>query len=94
MTTRRDDRRYQSPNLNLEARNRSTSRVTMNRDRIGCYICREYDHFANECPNSVMHDSDGYESDRSAFQLITADAEIQQNSEETRLIKKQDYLNL
>ena len=24
----------------------------MNRDRIGCYECREYDHFARDCPNS------------------------------------------
>ena len=24
----------------------------MNRDRIRCYECREYDHFARDCPNS------------------------------------------
>ena len=24
----------------------------MNRDRIRCYNCREYDHFARDCPNS------------------------------------------
>ena len=24
----------------------------MNRDRIRCYVCREYDHFARDCPNS------------------------------------------
>ena len=24
----------------------------MNRDRIRCYKCREYDHFANDCPTS------------------------------------------
>ena len=36
-------RRYQSPNLNLESRNRSTSRVTRNKDRVRCYKCREYD---------------------------------------------------
>ena len=59
LTSRRDDRRYHSPNLNLGTRNRSTSRVKMNRDRIKCFKCREYDHFANECPNSVMDDSDG-----------------------------------
>ena len=49
LTPRRDDRKYHSPNANLGTRNRSTSRVTMNRDRIRCYKCREYDHFANEC---------------------------------------------
>ena len=91
---RRDDRRYQSPNLNLGTRNRPISRVTMNRDRIRCYKCREYDHFINECPYSVTDDSDGLESDRAALQLITTDAEIHQNSEGTRLIKEQDYLSL
>ena len=94
MTPRRDDRRYQSPNLNLGTRNRSTSRVTINRDKIRCYKCREYDHFANECPNSVTDDSDGYESDRAALQLITAEAGIHDNLDGTRLNEEQDYLNL
>ena len=50
MTPRRDERRYQSPNSNSGTRNRFTSRVTMNRDRIRCYKCTKCDHFANECP--------------------------------------------
>ena len=29
----------------------SGSRVSTNRDRIRCFICREYDHFAKDCPN-------------------------------------------
>ena len=74
LTPRRDNRRYHSPKANLGTRNRSTSMVTMNRDRIRCYKCREYDHFANECPNTVTDNSDGYESDRAALQLITAEA--------------------
>ena len=41
---RRDDR--------SSSTSRSSSRVSTNRDRIKCYICREYDHFANYCPNS------------------------------------------
>ena len=94
LTPRRDDRRYHSPNLNLGTRNRSTSRVKMNRDRIKCYKCREYGHFSNECPNSVTDDSDGYELDRAALQLITTDAEIHQNAEGTGLIGEQKYLNL
>ena len=28
------------------------SRTSTNRDRIRCYVCREYDHFARDCPNS------------------------------------------
>ena len=31
---------------------RSGSRTNTNRDRIRCYECREYDHFARDCPNS------------------------------------------
>ena len=31
---------------------RSGSRASTNRDRIRCYNCREYDHFATDCPNS------------------------------------------
>ena len=32
-------------------RSRSGSRASTNRDRIRCYACREYDHFARNCPN-------------------------------------------
>ena len=86
-TPRRDDRRYQSPNSNSGTRNRSTSRVTMNTGRVRCYKYNKYDHFANECPNSVTDDSDGYESDRAALQLITTNVEIHQNSEGTNQLK-------
>ena len=41
LTPRRDDRRYQSPNSNSGTRDRSTSRVTTNRDRVSYYKCRE-----------------------------------------------------
>ena len=34
------------------SRLRSGSRANTNRDRITCYKCREYDHFARDCPNS------------------------------------------
>ena len=33
-------------------RSRSGSRTSTNRNRIRCYVCREYDHFARDCPNS------------------------------------------
>ena len=32
------------------SRSRSVSRPSTNRDRIRCFECREYDHFARECP--------------------------------------------
>ena len=34
------------------SRSRSGSRASTNRDRIRCYACREYDHFARDCTNS------------------------------------------
>ena len=94
LTPRRNDRRHDSPGANLGTRNRSNSRVTTNRDRAGCYRCREYDHFANECPNAVTNDSDGYDSDRPALQLMTTEAEIHDNFDTTRLNEEQDYFKL
>ena len=34
-------------------RSRSGFRASTNRDRIRCFACREYDHFARDCPNST-----------------------------------------
>ena len=45
----------------------------MNRDRVRCYRCREYDHFANECPNIGTSDSRGHESDNAALQVMAMD---------------------
>ena len=93
MTPRRNDRRHDSPNTTLGTRNKSTSRGTTNRDRVRCYGCREYNHFANECPNAVADDSDWYESDRVALQLITAEPEMH-NCDAARLNEEQDYLSM
>ena len=38
------------------SRSRSSSPVSTNRDRAGCYRCNEYDHFARECPNIMSDD--------------------------------------
>ena len=58
------------------SRSRSNSRTITNRGRVQCFKCREYDHFANECPNLVPDDSDR-ESDgaRSASLQILADSD-------------------
>ena len=34
------------------SRSRSGSQASINTDGIRCYICREYDHFVRDCPNS------------------------------------------
>ena len=26
--------------------------MSINRDRMGCYMCREYDHFVKDCPTT------------------------------------------
>ena len=66
----------------------------MNRDRIRCFICKEYDHFANECPNIGIDDSDGCESDSAALQLMTTDIEAQDNYDIARFTEEVDHLNL
>ena len=43
---------YRRDRSSSNDRSRSGSRASTNRDRIRCYECREYDHFARNCPNS------------------------------------------
>ena len=69
-----DDRWHDSSNMNSRTRSGSNSNVATNRNRIGCFRCREYYHFANECPNMGTNDSDEYELDRAALQLMTTEA--------------------
>ena len=69
------------------SRSRLNSRTSTNRDRVQCFKCREYDHFANECPNLVPNDLDR-ESDgaRSASLQILADSDMDS--------KVEQYLNI
>ena len=54
-----------------ESRSRSNSRVSTNRDRIRCYRCMEYDHFAMECPNAVTDEElDHSYSEQAALQML------------------------
>ena len=66
----------------------------MNRDRIRHFRCREYDHFANEYPNTGIDDSDGYESDSAVLQLMTTEVETHDNYDTTRSTEEVDHLNL
>ena len=70
-----------------ESSSRSSSRTSTNRDRVQCFKCREYDHFANECPNLVPNDFDR-ESDgaRSVSLQILADSDTSSEVEQ--------YLNI
>ena len=43
---------YRRDRSSSNDRSRSGSRASTNCDRIRCYTCREYDHFARDCPNS------------------------------------------
>ena len=46
----RQDRSRRRDRSISNGRSRSGSRASTNRDRIDCFKCREYDHFARECP--------------------------------------------
>ena len=55
-----------------ESRSRSNSRVSTNRDRMQCYRCREYDHFASECPNIPTDEETDYEgADPTSLQIMS-----------------------
>ena len=43
---------YRRDRSSSNNRSRSRSRASTNRDRIRCYMCREYDHFARDCPST------------------------------------------
>ena len=47
----------------------------MNRDRIRCFKCREYDHFAKECPNLVTDNSDRESGSARSVSLHLADSD-------------------
>ena len=57
-----------------ESRSRSNSRVSTNHDRVRCYRCREYDHFASECPNMPTDEEpDCDDADPASLQMMTQD---------------------
>ena len=65
-------------------------RISTNRDRIRCYKCREYDHFASDCSNSVTDEKSVWDdSSHSVLQILTHDRPVGTNSCEAI-----EYLNL
>ena len=68
--SRERERRSRSPSSS-----RSGSRTSKNRDRISCFKCREYDYFANECPNLTPEDSDKESDSTRSVSLHLADSD-------------------
>ena len=57
-----------------ESGSRSNSRVSTNHDHVRCYRCREYDHFASECPNMPTDEERDYDNvDPPSLQMMTQD---------------------
>ena len=67
--SRQRERRGRSPSSS-----RSGSRTSTNRDRIRCFKCREYDHFANKCPILIPKDLDKESNSARSVSLHLADS--------------------
>ena len=59
----------------LPSSSRLGSRTSTNRDRIRCFKCREYDQFANECPNLIPDNSDRDSDSARPVSLHLADSD-------------------
>ena len=73
-TESRDRDRSRERESRSTARSRSSSCINNNRDRLRCYRCSEYDHFARECPNALTDEESGSESkeiDDSTWQMLS-----------------------
>ena len=76
---RNNDRLIQSRQSTLshgrdKSRSRSISRVSTNCDHVRCYRCREYNHFASECPNTLTEEEPDCDNANPAFlQMMTQD---------------------
>ena len=79
--SRKRERRVRSPSSS-----RLGSRTSMDRVRIRCFKCREYDHFTNECPNLVPKDSDRESDGTRSISLHLADSDMGSDTEQ--------YLNI
>ena len=66
LSDERDDR------SRSEFKSRSNSIVSSNKDRIRCYRCKEYDHFAIECPNTATDEElEHSDIEQMALQILT-----------------------
>ena len=81
------------------SRSRSHSRASTNRDRTRCYKCREYAHFAKDCPNpeteiesEQMQQMFNLDKDQTALKVLMTD--IFDNIIRTSSDDAKDLLNL
>ena len=82
-----DKAHYLTEEMNLGSR--SNSRVSTNCDCVRCYRCREYDHFASECPNIPTDEEPDYDdADPASLQMLM------QNYYPTDSEGEVEYLNL
>ena len=63
-------------------RSRSGSRASTNRDRIRSYVCRKYDHFARNCPNS--REERGLEQLQHMLNMEEQDHRVESSDEDYR----------
>ena len=75
--SRSRERRSRSPSSS-----RSGSRTSTNRNRIRCFKCREYDHFANECPNLASDNSDRESDSARLVSLHLTDSDTGSDTEQ------------
>ena len=81
------------------SRSRSGSRASINRDRIRCFECREYDHFAREClTRQVSRETEqiqqmfNMDKDQTILQTTLMDTDKEQFT--ITLMEARDNLNL
>ena len=71
------------------SRSRPNSRVSTNCDCVRCYRCREYNHFASECANTLTNEEPDYDdAGPTSLQMMTQDQYLINSEGEI------EYLNL
>ena len=92
--TNNNNRQNTNSRFRSRSRSRSNSRVRTNRDRIRCYRCQEYDHYASECQSAVTSNSEGYDSDNAALQIMATETKLDDMRDIERYREDTEYLNL
>ena len=94
----RDNNRRDNRSIS-NSRSRSGSRASTNRDRIRCFECREYDHFARDCPTTQadreveqIQQMFNREEDQTLLQMLLIDTDQVRQSVNTTEVR--ENLNL